>query len=103
MPPETASAMLLRSGVVATTSGSARAVSPRSQTPKARRTARPPSGRGLSRTAMQPCLTPETLGHHAMDSLVAVAMRRDAAIHRHAEERVGIEPRQTLLVHYGVD
>src|SRR5215211_7738549 len=54
-------------------------------------------------TVLHTGLPPQALRHHAVDLLVAILVRGDATIHGHAGERVGIEPRQGLLLRKPVD
>src|SRR5688572_17511311 len=105
-PPETASVMLLRSGVVTTTltwADAGRTASESARAMKIREGRRivvpaeagtwffekkngPPPARGRLFRSFLPRGGPEALRRHAMDFLVAAPVRRDAAVHGDARE-----------------
>src|SRR5262249_2499500 len=107
LSPPTASARLRRSVVVVSTwrrscanPGEARIPS---ATTKAKRNAmtseseRPRSCGPFVLLALAGAGDPDALRHHAMDILLGVGDRADAAIHRHAGKRIGVEARELLL------
>src|SRR6476469_8475775 len=96
--PPTAAARLCRSGVVATIASSAAAgdksASAAANAMTGAATACAVRHPIMARTIVLFAGHPEALGHQARDLLFRCLRRQQAAIHRHAGERIGIEARQ---------
>src|ERR1041384_1024905 len=100
--PPTASVRLRRSVVVVTTAMRSCANAGGASASTANAAIRSPHERSDMRATKPPSPPsalgdPDALRHHAMDVLLGLGDRAHAAVHRHAGESVGIEPRDLLL------